>query len=104
MYCEIFTVDFMGYTRAAAIPITFPAGSTETTIEVQINNDQLVERTTEQFTGRIVSGGGLSNLNIFTSHATVDIMDNDGSRSTLSLSLSLSLLTPVAFPHIPIIH
>ena len=79
----------MGYTRTTAIPITFPAGSTETTIEVHINNDQLVERTTEQFTGRIISGGGISDLNIFASHATVDIMDNDGSRSTLSLSLSV---------------
>ena len=66
----------MGYTRANAIPIIFPPGSTETQIEVPITNDRLVEGT-ERFLGRIVSGGSIPGLDIFAPTATVDITDND---------------------------
>ena len=69
-------VDYSGYTRANAIPITFPDGNTQTTIEVNITNDQLVEGP-EQFFGRIISGGGISNIDIFAPNANVDIGDND---------------------------
>ena len=86
-------VDFTGYTRATAIPITFPAGSTETTIEVQINNDQFVE-TTAQFIGRIVSGGGIGNLNIFAPRATINITDNDSMYNYIYENLSPSPSTP----------
>ena len=86
-------VDFTGYTRATAIPITFPAGSTETTIEVQINNDQFVE-TTAQFIGRIVSGGGIGNLNIFAPRATINITDNDSMYNYIYENLSPSPSPP----------
>ena len=66
----------MGYTRANAIPIIFPPGSTETQIEVPITNDQLVEGT-ERFLGQIVSGGSILGLDIFAPTATVNITDND---------------------------
>ena len=69
-------VDYSGYTRANAIPITFPDGNTQTTIEVNITNDQLVEGP-EQFFGRIISGGGISNIDIFAPNANVNIGDND---------------------------
>ena len=73
----------MGYTQANAIPITFPAGSTETVIEVLITNDRHVEGT-ERFLGRITSGGGISGLNIFAPTATIDIGDNDSKYIKLS--------------------
>ena len=67
----------MGYTRANAIPITFPSGSFETVIEVPITDDTMVEGT-ERFLGQIVSGGGIGDLIISAPTATVDIIDNDG--------------------------
>ena len=66
----------MGYTQANAIPITFPAGSIETVIEVPITNDRHVEGT-ERFLGQIISGGGITGLDIFAPTATVDISDDD---------------------------
>ena len=80
----------MGYTRANAIPIIFPPGSTETQIEVPITNDQLVEGT-ERFLGRIISGGGIAGLDINVPTAIVNINDDDCKSLPISLSLSLSL-------------
>ena len=73
---KLLTVDYTGYTQANAIPIMFPAGSTETVIEVPITNDRLVEGT-ERFFGRVISGGGIPNLDIFAPNVTVDICNND---------------------------
>jgi hypothetical protein len=58
------------------MPITFPAGSLQTEIEVPITNDRLVEGT-ERFLGQIISGGGITGLDITAPTATVDITDND---------------------------
>ena len=70
-------VDYSGYSRANAIPITFPPRSTETIIEILIINDPLVEGT-ERFFGRIISGGGISDLIIHHAIAVVDITgDNE---------------------------
>ena len=66
----------MGYTQANAIPIIFPAGSTETVIEVPITDDLLVEGT-ERFLGQIIDGGSIDDLTIFALTATVDITDNE---------------------------
>ena len=102
---NIAQADFTGITQANALPIIFTGGSTQTTIEISINNDNLVERT-EWFLGQIISGGGISDLRIFAPTATVDITDNDGkyipygdsygsNRNIIfSLSLSLSLSLP----------
>ena len=66
----------MGVAQANAVPIMFPPGRTETEIEVPIINDRLVEGT-ERFLGRIISGGGITDLNITAPTATVDIIDDD---------------------------
>lgn len=69
--------DFAGITQANAVPIIFTGGSTLTTVEINIVDDQLVEGT-EQFLGRIISGGATSDLRIFAPTAAVDIIDDDG--------------------------
>ena len=69
--------DFTGITQANVVPIIFADGEARTTVEVPINNDNLVERT-ERFLGQIISGGGISALRILAPTATVDIVDNDG--------------------------
>ena len=84
-------VDYSGYSRANAIPITFPPRSNETIIEILIINDPLVEGT-ERFFGRIISGGGISDLIIHHTIAVVDITgDNEcynGKSSHHHLALS----------------
>ena len=52
-------------------------------IEVPITNDQLVEGT-ERFLGQIITGGGISDLDITAPTATVDIADNDSKWSHMS--------------------
>ena len=81
----LIAVDFSGYTRANAIPIIFPAGSSQTVVEVNITNDQFVE-TSERFFGRIISGKRIDDIEIFAPNATVDITDNDSELSPSHLS------------------
>ena len=45
-------------------------------IEIPISDDPLVEET-ERFFGRIISGGGIPNLDIFAPNAIVHITDNN---------------------------
>ena len=47
-----------------------------TRITVPIIDDTRVEET-ERFYGEIISGGGISDIQIFAPTATVDIIDND---------------------------
>jgi hypothetical protein len=51
---------------------------------VPITNDQLVEGT-ERFLGQIISGGGITGLDITAPTATVDITDNDSKHTLVSL-------------------
>ena len=68
--------DFTGISRENAIPIIFESGQTSTTITVPIVNDDRVEGD-EQFMGHIISGGGISNTEIYAPTASVTIVDDD---------------------------
>ena len=60
---------------AITMPITFEAGSTRTTVNVQIIDDNVVE-SEEDFTAVLSSSE--SNVMIGENTATVSVLDNDG--------------------------
>ena len=69
-------VDFNGITQATAQPIIFADGQPTTTVSINITGDHLAEDS-EWFSVHIISGGGISDLNIFAPNATIEIADND---------------------------
>ena len=77
------------------MPVTFEAGSTRATVNVQITDDNVVE-SEEDFTAVLSSSE--SNVMIGENTATVSVLDNDGSLHFLKgMFQFFSLLVVVSF-------
>ena len=69
--------DFSGLTRANAEPIIFNNGQLTVSVSINITDDNLAEGE-QHFSGRIISGGLISDLIISAPVATIRVADNDG--------------------------